>query len=194
MSHSGETYIEFDYNKFVDVVHYVCGLFSSQPEALGQVKLHKILYFSDMTRFYESGKPLTGVEYLKQPYGPTARDLAKALKELESKHLLRVTMRQVFGYKKVEFQDVQPFQSNRLSDDEKELIEAVAEWARSMSAVEISEYSHQLPWESAKLGQRIDYATAGMLFPRKVTEADLEWVHQAANQIQSGQARERLPD
>jgi len=194
MNQSGEPYIEYDYNKFLDVVHYVCALFASEPEALGQVKLHKILYFADMTRFYETGEPLTGVEYQKQPYGPTARDLGKALKELASKNLLQVNMRQVFGYKKIEFENVRPPQSNRVNEDEKELLRAVAEWARSMTAVEISEYSHQLPWESAKLGERIDYATAGMLFPRKVTQADLDWVNQAADQIQSGQARDRLPD
>ncbi|MEM9180721.1 MAG: Panacea domain-containing protein [Pseudomonadota bacterium] len=194
MNQTDETYVKYDYSKFVDVVHYICELFSSQPEALGQVKLHKILYFADMTRFYETGVPLTGVEYQKQPYGPTARDLAKALKELESRALLEVNMRQVFGYKKVEFENVRPLQSNRVNDDEKELIRAVAEWARSKTAVEISEFSHQLPWESANLGERIDYATAGMLFPRKVTQADLDWVNEAADQIQSGQARERLPD
>ncbi|MEM1147581.1 MAG: Panacea domain-containing protein [Pseudomonadota bacterium] len=194
MNAQNEPYIDYDYAKFVDTVHYVCELFSSTPSDLGHVKLHKILYFSDMTRFYETGRALTGVEYLKQQYGPTARDLAKALRELENSNQLKVEKRKVFGYSKVEFKDVVPLKSNRLSDEEKELIQAVAQWARTMTAVEISEYSHKLPWESAKLGERIDYATAGQLFPRKVTQADLDWANRAAGKIESGQARARLPD
>src|SRR6266849_9373459 len=60
--------IQFDRAKLLDVVHYVCAKVPV-PE-LGRVKLHKNLYFADMLHFAATGRPLTGVEYQKQPFGP----------------------------------------------------------------------------------------------------------------------------
>jgi uncharacterized phage-associated protein len=88
----------FDRVKFKAVVHYICH--ACPPEDLGNVKLHKILYFADMLSFSDTGKPLTGVEYLKQAFGPTARHLTAALKELEASGALRVDTRNVYGFTK----------------------------------------------------------------------------------------------
>ena len=192
MANHSEPYIEFDEDKFVDVVHYVCQLFKEQPDALGQVKLHKILYFADMTSFFETGQPLTGVEYQKQPLGPTARHLGKALKRLQESGKLKVSKRRVYGYNKADFEVMKPLESNRLTDHEMGLLRAVAEWASGLTAMEISEASHKDPWRSVKQGERIDYATAGQLFPRMgPTDADLKWAQDSAKLIESGQVNVR---
>ncbi len=184
---SAESYIKMNYPKFVDVVHYICEQFSDNPDALGQTKLHKILYFSDMVAFFERGEPLTGVEYQKQPRGPTARYLAKAIKDLEKAGKLTVSTKLVFGYKKAEFCVTKPLSSNQLSEDDKELIDAVCRWASGMTAVEISEFSHMQPWAGVKQGERIDYITAGLLFPRSgPTDSDRKWAEEAARTLVEG--------
>jgi hypothetical protein len=60
-----------DLQKLKDVVHYICA--QCRQDELGNVKLHKILYFADMLHFLGSNRPLTGVEYQKQSFGPVAR-------------------------------------------------------------------------------------------------------------------------
>lgn len=190
-----EPYIEFDEAKFVDTVHYICELFSDRTDQLGQVKLHKILYFADMTAYYERGEPLTGVEYQKRPFGPTARFLGKALKQLSAEGRIEVTRTVVFGYRKAQFQTLKPLESNRLSMGDKTLIQAVADWAGGLTAVEISDLSHKLPWQTVRLGERIDYITAGMLFPQNgPISSDLEWARAAARQVESGTVHVRPPN
>lgn len=190
-----EPYIKFDEAKFVDTVHYICELFADRVEQLGQVKLHKILYFADMTAYYERGEPLTGVEYQKRPFGPTARFLGKALKQLTTEARLEVSKTTVFGYKKAQFRTLKPLESNRLSVEDKALIKAVADWAGGLTAVEISELSHDLPWQSVRQGERIDYITAGMLFPQNgPSKSDMEWARAAARQVESGAANVRSPN
>lgn len=194
MSHD-EPYIRYDEDKFFDVVHYICELFAGAPDKLGQVKLHKILYFSDMTAFYERGVPLTGAEYRRQPFGPTALMLGKALRVLEQEGRIEVGKAKVFGYTKAHFRVLKPLTSNRLSPEDKELIKAVSDWASGLTAVEISDISHQDPWLSVRQGERIDYITAGWLFPRKgPSEADLAWAADAARKLQGGEAYVRDRD
>ena len=62
-----ESYITFDEDKFSKVVHSVCS--KCEPDRLGNVKLHKILYFADMLNFAASGTPRTGADYVKQRFG-----------------------------------------------------------------------------------------------------------------------------
>lgn len=157
----------FDKNKFVDTVHWICDHFSSTPEALGQVKLHKILYYADMLRYLETGKPLTGVEYLKQPFGPTARHLGKAISMLQEDRRISCTKRLYYGYRKTDFHSNKKPATNRLSEDEIKLLTIISEWASGISAKEIREFSHELPWELAETGQRIDYTSAILLLPQR---------------------------
>jgi uncharacterized phage-associated protein len=186
---SSEPYIQFDYDKFVDAVHFVCGLFKDRPDALGQVKLHKILYFSDMISFFDTGEPITGCEYQRQPLGPTAVFLAKALKQLESEKRVTVNWRKVYGYKKAEFNVLEEPQSNRLSDYDRQLLRDVADWVSGKTAVEISELSHKKPWQSVLQGERIDYATASWLFPAKgPSQRDVQWAEEGAALILAGKA------
>ncbi len=188
-----EPYIQFDFDKFVDAVHFVCELFSDRPSALGQVKLHKILYFADMTAFFDRGIPITGCEYQRQPFGPTARYLGKALKQLEASGKIEVMAANHYGYRRAHFHVLAPCLSNRLDPYDKQLLRDVSDWASGLSAVEISELSHDLPWRSVKQGERIDYATAGWLFPRKgPTDADVAWAEETAEQIASNKVAVKL--
>jgi hypothetical protein len=83
--------IQFDRAKFLDVVHYVCA--KTPVEELGRVRLHRILYLADMLHFTASGRPLTGADYQKQPFGPAARHLAWALETLQDNGSLDVRQR-----------------------------------------------------------------------------------------------------
>ena len=72
--------MQFDLAKLKDVILYACS--RCEPSRLGAVKLHKILYFSDMIYYANVGAPLTGATYRKRPMGPTCDQLLATLNEL----------------------------------------------------------------------------------------------------------------
>ena len=165
-----ESYIKFDRAKLKDVVLYVCD--NCDPSELGNVKLHKILYFSDMLMFMHSGKPLTGVDYIKQQFGPTARHLTSVVNELSSLGALKVETRDYFGFEKKSYIALAKPAAGALGNDEIEIISDVIDFVCARSAREISELSHDFAWLLAEMGERIPYAAAYGLQPAEITDHD----------------------
>src|SRR5262249_21780828 len=106
---------DFDREKFKDVVHYVVHHVNATDgrDALGNTKLHKVLYYADVLHFLDKGKPLTGADYLRQRFGPIARHLSSALGDLEREKRVCVSHRNYYGYSKCEYDSLKEFKSNR---------------------------------------------------------------------------------
>lgn len=172
---------KFNRDKFRDVVHYICA--NCEPAELGNVKLHKILYFADMLKFMDTLEPLTGVEYQKQKFGPVARHLTWAVDELCREGLLRVERRQYFGYTKLDYISQVSPNTNRLTNEEVDLLNDVIAYVCSKSAKEISELSHDVAWEAARIGEIIPYYAALGLLPEAVTDADVKAAVEEARRI-----------
>ncbi|KRA61774.1 hypothetical protein ASD79_06605 [Caulobacter sp. Root655] len=174
-----QTAVQFDREKFKEAILYLAA--SCPPEELGNVKLHKMLYFADMMYFLQEGRPLTGVDYLKQKFGPTARHLTSAVEELTREGRLRVDEVDYHGFFKKDYIVTAPFERHRLAEDELLLLDDVADYVRGKTARQISEISHNAAWEAAELGEVIPYFTALQLVPIEVTDADRTWALEAAN-------------
>ncbi len=157
--------------KLKDVVHYICSRCSESE--LGNVKLHKILYFADMLHFLSMGKPLTGVEYQKQKFGPVARHLSWAAKELSKEGRLQISKRDYFGYEKTDYKSLTTHSAD-LSNHEIHLLNDVIEYVCAKSAKEISELSHLDPWDAAEMGEIIPYCSAFGLLPKEIKPADID--------------------
>jgi uncharacterized phage-associated protein len=173
---------EFKLNraKFKDVIHFVCA--ECEPHELGNVKLHKILYFADMLHFLHTGYPLTGVDYQKQKFGPVARHLSWGIRELCREGRLTVQKRDYFGYQKADYK-ADPSTQPNLTNLERQLLCDVVDFVCSRSAKEISELSHQAPWEKAKMGETIPYYSAYDLIPQQITQSDIEKSIEIAKKI-----------
>lgn len=150
------------------------------PEELGNVKLHKILYFADMMFFLHEGRPITGVDYMKQKFGPVARHLTVSVAELVAEGALRVEEQEYFGMYKKNYIPTKEYKANRLSEEEVELLREVSDFVRGKSAKEISEISHNAVWEAAELGEVLPYFTALRLVPTEVNDSDREWAADSA--------------
>jgi uncharacterized phage-associated protein len=153
------------------------------PEEMGNVKMHKALYFADMLFYLAEGRPLTGVDYIKQKFGPVARHLTAAINELSAEGRLEVTETEYFGLFKKNYQPREPFKANRLSENEMAFLRETTDYVRGKSAKEISELSHNAAWEMADLGEVIPYFTALRLVPTEVTESDRQWALDSAREI-----------
>lgn len=172
---------KFDREKFLDVVLYICA--STTPDKLGRVKLHKILYFSDMLSFLSSEQPITGERYQKQKFGPVARHLSWALEKLQESGAIEVSRKNIFGYEKFCFRALQSPASNRISNDDKNILDHVIGFVSEKTASEISEFSHADPWKLAEMGEDIPYFTAYYLHPTEVNESDIEWATQEVEKL-----------
>lgn len=170
--------VQFDREKFKEAVLLLAS--HCPPEELGNVKLHKMLYFADMLNFLEEGRPLTGVDYLKQKFGPTARHLTFAVDELAREGRLSVRETEYHGFYKKDYLPTEPYKAARLSESEQQLLRDVADFVRGKTARQISEISHNAAWEAAELGEVIPYFTALQLVPVEVTDADRAWALETA--------------
>lgn len=181
---SAEPGVTFDREKFLATVHCVIEVCSDDLDKLGRTKLHKVLYYADMLSYVSRGEGLTGVDYIKQPFGPTARFLGWALRELSAAGAIEIRNRAFHGLPKQDFLLRQPCATNRLDAGERELLRDVIEFVCGFSAKEISEISHAKPWESVGFGERIPYATAFLLLPQRLPNAaDKAWADQEAKDI-----------
>ena len=175
--------VQFDREKLKEAVWLLASYCPTQE--LGNVKLHKMLYFSDMLHFLDEGHPITGVEYQKQKFGPTARYLAAALRSLETDGVLRIIEEPYHGFFKKTYMILSPYKASRLDYKEQSLLKEVADFVRGKTAKEISELSHNAAWEAASLGDPIPYFTALRLVPDESTDEDLVWADETARQYAS---------
>lgn len=174
--------MQFDRAKLIDLVHYVCA--TADPGDLGAVKLHKILYFSDMLRYLDSGSPLTGETYFKNKHGPTSRHLTQVLRTLTSQNKLSVETKDYFGYPKRAFTSLEDPDMSKFSDAEISLIDMVANFVcKKHTASSISELSHNRAWELAEPGEDLPYFTAFQMVPVEPTEDDFNWAAEEARKI-----------
>ncbi len=167
-----ETYIQFDRAKLKAVVLYVFSRLS--PRELGNVKLHKILYFADMLKFKDTGTPMTGVDYVKQKFGPTARNLTSVLDELAKEGAIRIERREYHGFEKKDYVSLLTVDRSSLGNKNIEILDDVIEFARGRTATELSELSHDEAWRAADMGERIPYAAVFGWEPVEFTDHDRE--------------------
>jgi uncharacterized phage-associated protein len=165
-----EDYVRFDRAKLKAATLYVCS--RMQPHELGNVKLHKILYFADMLRFADQGEPLTGVDYIKQRFGPIARHLTSVLEELAREGSLRIETRNYYGFEKRDYIALAEPDRSVLGNAGVDLLDHVIAFARERSASELSELSHDVAWRAADMGERIPYAGVFGWAPEEVTDED----------------------
>lgn len=171
----------FDRARLLDAVHYICSRCSR--EELGNVKLHKILYFADMLHFTSTGRPLTGVPYRKQSFGPVATHLTWATSQLARDGKIRVDRRDYYGFNKLDYVCVQPPKLDKLSNYAIQLLNDVIEFVCARSAKEISELSHNAAWDVVKMGDPIPYYSAFGMYPAAVSEADIKAAASEASRI-----------
>jgi hypothetical protein len=128
-----------------------------------------------MFRYLESGQPITGVEYLKQKFGPTARHLAATLSALKAQGKIAVTEEEYFGYRKKSYMCLQHYVRASLSEAETAALDRFSALTANLSASTISEVSHDAAWESVSLGEVIPYSSIFRVIAPEIDESDSAW-------------------
>lgn len=136
------------FDKLVEAIHYVCSKAGNEPERLDQIKLNKILWYSDAKAYMTSGQPITGVRYIKKPFGPVPSYNRVAVETLEGRGVLRRGQAvSGTGSWNTHFDVIEDYEPNVLHETERGIIDdvysVIVEGHTSMS---ISESSHGGVW------------------------------------------------
>lgn len=170
---------KFDKDKFDRLVLYICAKVEN-PAKLGAVKLHKILWFSDLANFARTGKSITGDTFIKMPQGPFSVHVESSVKRLERDSMLAQRNMPVFNRVQRQFfalkePDLKGFTADEISTVDG-MISAIA---LGHTAASISEFSHNRIWEIANLQEALPLSTVFAFNLADPEEATLEWVEGA---------------
>jgi hypothetical protein len=183
--------MQFDRAKLKAVILYTCAKCAASQ--LGAVKLHKVLYFSDMLHYAHVGAPITGATYRKRALGPTCDQLLLTIRDLDKERALDVRDVDYFGFRKKEYVALRPPDIERLSESERSLLDEVIEFVcRNNTAKTISDYSHNRAWEMAEFGDVLPYHSVFHLFPTQVSQEAMDWASGEVRKIAEGPRREAL--
>lgn len=180
----GDSLMQFDRNKLRAVILYACH--ACPPDRMGAVKLHKILYFTDMIRYADAGCSVTGSKYIKRPHGPTNLKLLPMLSEMARDGQIEINEVDYHGFRKKEYKPLARPDDGTLSAEELSLIDEVIDFVcMKNSAKTISDYSHNKAWEMAEFGEEIPYRRAYLLFPSDVSPEAFEATERGMAQIEA---------
>ena len=135
-------------------------------QELGNVKLNKILWFSDLEKCKNEAYTITGETYIKQNYGPVAKHLPSILRELE-KIDKAIT---------IERETPDSMLTNLFKNDIKYIDETI-EKLRHMKSKDISKLTHTKLWESLNIGEvmPVDVEALEYFVDNETKDSDIQW-------------------
>jgi len=172
----------FDRQKFKNLVHYIIWS-CPDPAKLGSVKLHKILWKSDTGSYVQRGEPITGARYVKGRYGPTTSALLDARKELKDEGKIDFWRDAGFSSRgeKYVYVSRRPPDLAALSKAERDIVDYwLNEICLRHTAESISEETHGLAWEIARMGEELPLYSVLVERGRGPNKEELEWARKMA--------------
>jgi uncharacterized phage-associated protein len=148
---------------------------SESDETFGSTKLNKLLFFSDFSCYWETGKAITGQEYQKLEHGPAPRFMVSIVDEMKSKGELVIANRSYHNntQKKpiaLRLADLSLFTGREIS-----IVDKVLDLLKDYNGSKISNLSHEFPcWQMTVIGETIPYESA-LLVKRELTPIEKQW-------------------
>ena len=123
-----------------------------------KTSLNKLLFYADLTNYYLTGHGMSGAVYYNRRFGPVADPVESVLSELVTLQKINIDPR-VHTLSAVEHP-----RSGELTDNERKVLDWIASSYGSMSAGEVSEYSHnEMAYKFTEPNEPIAYAYAQFL-------------------------------
>jgi len=162
-----------DMMRLEEAILFICT--TARPEdQLGAVKLNKILYYSDMISFAQTGKSITGATYVKRERGPVPKEVVEAINNLKTAGRLNTREVSIFDKKRREFDALDEPKFSVFQHDDLRLINDMIGFVCGYNAREISDISHTVVWEAADLGEELPYQSFLLSWLGDVDESDMQ--------------------
>lgn len=139
---------KLDKDKLRELILYVVHRVE-RPGDLGAVKLHKVLWFTDLMLMYLQGRTACGETFIKKPRGPWGSHVEKALADLQKKGRLSERKGSLGGFHQRQFFALDEPDLSRFDATEISVVERVMNFVcDGHSATSISELTHDDLWAS----------------------------------------------
>lgn len=178
--HGGEqTYNE---NKLKQLVLYVSSR-SEDDDRFGKVKLNKLLFYSDFICYLETGKSITGAEYVKLEFGPCPKDFHKLQETMQHEGLLAIQEKLHHGKSQKRPIALKTPDMSVFSGPEVAIIERIINALRTKNGSQVSELSHNfLGWQLVENKETIPYGFALIDDERIPTQSDITYAKELLRQ------------
>ena len=145
--------------KFKELVHLVIHQCKNDPKKLGTIRLNKILWFSDVHAYMETGASITGTQYVRRKHGPVPAHILQVLDELKEEGRIEVA-KPVAPYEPWIFKSLREADKSAFSDHEQSMVAYLTKTiCDDHSANSISELTHDDIWQTAEEGEVIPLST-----------------------------------
>lgn len=150
---------QFEEKKLKNVLLYILETCGGKPN-LGETVLYKLLYFIDFDHYEQYGKPVTGLTYIHQQFGPVPlqTQYSVVIEIMKRRNELKIFLQEYFGKKQKRYVALKNHELGVLSEKEKQSALSVLNRCSDMGATEITHYVHcDIPWKITKNGDVIPY-------------------------------------
>ena len=162
------------------MIHHVTRTYGMEPEKLGAVKLHKIIWNTEVQHVRRTGYPITGETFIKRAQGPWSANLDSVVAELRTRRLLHVSPPDD-EYKPILFVGKGTPDRDALTDEQWTLLDRIAERiVEDHTAGSISERSHGPVWEATEMYEPMSVDAEAITFVKPKTEIRQEIAAHAA--------------
>ncbi|MGA3045549.1 MAG: Panacea domain-containing protein [Terracidiphilus sp.] len=128
----------------------------SDDQYFGQVKLNKVVFFSDFTAFGKLGDTITGVEYQHLAEGPAARPMYPIQERMRQAKILEIETRPVFGRKQDRPVPLREPDLSIFGEDQIAIVDYWIERLRPLTGKQASDLSHDtFGWKTTRMGETI---------------------------------------
>lgn len=151
--------IQFQPEKLRNLLLYLLELVGGRPN-VGETVLYKLLYFCDFNHYEKTGKPITGVTYLRLQFGPVPRrnQFEGVITQMLEEKKLKKIEHEYYDMPQVRYIPLAEHDADILSDEELKTIEDVVHKLGHMNARQIEDHVHSdAPWEVTEHQKVIDY-------------------------------------
>ncbi len=158
--------ISYNEDKFAEMVLLVADRLKDD-RAGGATKLNKVLFFAEFTHLRRHHKVISGCEFQHLTHGPAPHQMLPVRKRLIDSGAARLVKEDFLGRPQHRLVPTRPADLSLFDDDELKTMEDVLEQLAGMTAVQVSELSHQEPgWQLTEVGETIPLSTAFLGFPQ----------------------------
>jgi hypothetical protein len=175
--------MRFDKEKFKALVLYVSWR-AGHRDGFGVTKLNKVLWFADARAYVLHKKSITGATYIREKYGPVAKQMLAIEKELRQKGLIEVQKERHSKHVATKLRAFERPDLSLFSDEELSIID---HWVKQVDEDRPDdaqgELSHDYAWQIAEMGEVIPLYAVLAARVRAPRGRELEWAKAEAERL-----------
>ena len=161
--------VHYDEGKFSELLLHVAGRLRDD-RAGGATKLNKVLFFAEFTHLRRHGAVISGCEFQKLPHGPAPRQLVPVRRRLLERGEAELVEEDFLGRPQHRLLPLRAAALDRFGEEELRTVDDVLEQLAGLTALQVSELSHQEPgWRLTTVNETIPLATAFLDLPQVST-------------------------